>query len=159
MQAAVKILAVALGGALGVNARYWIGVWCARMFGMPAPWATFLVNVSGSFAIGFLAALLASASPHATIRLFLITGLLGGYTTFSTFTHDSVILWQRDQAALSLANLFGSIIVGCAAVVLGAFLAFQIAPPAPRPAPGTTTTATTVTTPLSETIGDEEFDL
>ncbi|MFI5460966.1 MAG: fluoride efflux transporter CrcB [Isosphaerales bacterium] len=124
-----KILALSVGGMAGVNARYWLGVWINRWASSQFPWATFSINVSGSFAIGFLTALLARWSPHSHLRLLILVGFLGGYTTFSTFAFESVTLWQRGEWAFSLANMAGSVLAGCAAVVLGAALAQGIVPP------------------------------
>ena len=87
-----RILALSLGGVLGVNARYWLGIWISRWASPQFPWATFTINVSGAFAIGFLATLLARWSPHSQLRLILVVGFLGGYTTFSTFAFESVSL-------------------------------------------------------------------
>jgi CrcB protein len=122
-----KVLVLSLGGVAGVNARYWLGVWINRWASAQFPWATFAINVSGSFAIGFLTALLARWSPHSHLRLLIVVGFLGGYTTFSTFAIESVTLWQRGEWAASLANMGGSVLAGCAAVVLGAALAQEVA--------------------------------
>jgi CrcB protein len=129
MELLTKTLALSAGGILGVNARYWLGAWITRWLGSSFPWATFFINVSGSFVIGLIAMTLTSMSPHSMLRLLLITGLLGGYTTFSTFTHESVTLWQRGEWALGLANLVGSVLAGCAAVILGAALASAVSRP------------------------------
>jgi CrcB protein len=127
-----RILALSLGGVLGVNARYWLGVAIARVTSHPFPWATFLVNVSGSFAIGVGATLLAGHSPHSPARLLLLTGFLGGFTTFSAFSLESVGLWRGGERMLSLVNVLGSLAAGCAAVVLGAALAERMERPHPR---------------------------
>jgi CrcB protein len=124
-----KILVLSLGGVAGVNSRYWLGVWINRWASSQFPWATFSINVSGAFAIGFLTALLARWSPHSYLRLLILVGFLGGYTTFSTFAFESVTLWQRGEWVFSLANMAGSVLAGCAAVVLGAALAQGIVQP------------------------------
>jgi CrcB protein len=124
-----KILVLSLGGVAGVNARYWLGVWINRWASSQFPWATFSINVSGAFAIGFLTALLARWSPHSHLRLLILVGFLGGYTTFSTFAFESVTLWQRGEWVFSVANMAGSVLAGCAAVVLGAALAQGIVQP------------------------------
>jgi CrcB protein len=128
-----KVLALSIGGVAGVNARYWLGIWINRWAGSQFPWATFTINVSGSFAIGFLTALLARSAPHSYLRLLLVVGFLGGYTTFSTFAFESVTLWQRGERVFGLTNMFGSIIAGCAAVVCGAALAERMARPSGSP--------------------------
>ena len=118
-----RILALSVGGVAGVNARYWLGVWINRWASSQFPWATFTINVSGAFAIGFLTALLARWSPHSYLRLLILVGFLGGYTTFSTFAFETVTLWQRGESVFSLTYAVGSVLAGCAAVVLGAALA------------------------------------
>ena len=88
-----RILALSIGGALGVNARFWLAAGIDRWVGPRWPWATFAINVSGSFAIGVAATLLARRDPHQAARLVVITGFLGGYTTFSTFAFEARALW------------------------------------------------------------------
>jgi CrcB protein len=117
-----RVLVLSIGGALGVNARYWLGVWMARWSGPRFPWATVAINVSGSFAIGFLAVILAYRWPHPLGRLFVVTGFLGGYTTFSSFAFESLKLWEDGEMGLSLANTIGSVAAGLSAVILGVAL-------------------------------------
>ncbi len=124
-----KILALSVGGMLGVNARYWLGVWINRWASSQFPWATFSINVSGSFAVGFLTTLLARWAPHSYLRLMLLVGFLGGYTTFSTFAMESVSLWQRGERVFSITNMAGSVLAGCAAVVLGVAVCRQLLSP------------------------------
>jgi CrcB protein len=124
-----KVLALSVGGVAGVNGRYWLGVWINRWASSQFPLATFIINVSGAFAIGFLTALLARWSPHSQLRLLVLVGFLGGYTTFSTFAFESVTLWQRGEWAMSLAYMSGSVIAGSMAVVLGAALALGVVQP------------------------------
>jgi fluoride exporter len=112
-----------IGGALGVNARYWLGVWMSRWVSPQFPWATFTINVSGSFAIGFLTILLARWQPQSPIRLLVVVGFLGGYTTFSTFSFESLTLWERGELSRALGYVVGSVIAGLAAVTVGAALA------------------------------------
>jgi fluoride exporter len=129
------ILALSAGGVLGVNARYWLGYWFSRWLTHQFPWATFVINVTGSFAIGFLTVALARWLPHPNVRLFMVVGFLGGYTTFSTFAFDSLILWERGEVALSLANMAGSVAAGLVAVSLGLGLARVLVVPASERAP------------------------
>ena len=117
-----RILALSVGGALGVNARYWLGVWFSRWAGAHFPWATFAINISGSFAIGFLGLTLIHWWPHPNVRFFAITGFLGGYTTFSSFALETLMLWERGTTSGSLFNAFGSLAFGMIAVVLGVAL-------------------------------------
>jgi CrcB protein len=130
----VRVLALSAGGVLGVNARYWLGLWMNRWASPQFPWATFAINVSGSFAIGFLTVALARWLPHPNARLLLITGLLGGYTTFSTFAHESHTLWDRGERGLALVNMAGSVLAGFVAVFLGIALAHLVTHPAPHEA-------------------------
>jgi CrcB protein len=93
--------------------------WASPQF----PWATFSINVSGSFAIGFLTIVLSRWLPHPYFRLLVLVGFLGGYTTFSTFAFDSLTLLERGETRLSLANMAGSVAAGLTAVWLGVGLA------------------------------------
>ncbi|MBX6316266.1 MAG: fluoride efflux transporter CrcB, partial [Isosphaeraceae bacterium] len=120
------------GGILGVNARYWLGLWMNRWVSAQFPWATFAINVSGSFAIGFLTVALTRWLPHPHVRLLVLTGFLGGYTTFSTLAYESATLWERGEAGLALVNLIGSVAAGFAAVLLGIGLARGLTLPAPE---------------------------
>jgi fluoride exporter len=124
----VRVLALSAGGVLGVNARYWLGVSMSRW--AAAPWATFSINISGSFAIGFLTITLARWLPHPHARLMILTGFLGGYTTFSTLAFESAVFWERGERGLAAANLIGSLIVGVIAALLGMALAREIVIPA-----------------------------
>jgi fluoride exporter len=131
MDAWSRVLVLSLGGALGVNARYWLGVLMGRWADPRFPWATVTINVTGSFAIGFLAVVLAHRWPHPLGRMFLITGFLGGYTTFSSFAYESLKLWEDGERRLSVANTVGSVAAGLAAVTLGVMLArSMVGPPA-----------------------------
>ena len=134
METWTKLVALSIGGALGVNARYWLGAWMNRWTSAQFPWATVTINISGSFLIGFLTVALARWLPHPNVRLLVISGFLGGYTTFSTFENDSLTLWERGEGLLMAANLVGSVAAGFAAVVLGTALARELAEPAIGPA-------------------------
>lgn len=119
-----RLLVLSAGGVLGVNARYWLGVWVSQRWAAAQfPWATFVINVTGSFAIGFLTIALTRWLPHPHVRLFVVTGFVGGYTTFSTFEYDSAALWERGEPYRMLANMVGSVGVGFAAVMFGIGLA------------------------------------
>jgi CrcB protein len=146
----VRVAVLSVGGALGVNARYWLGVWISRWAGQQFPWATFTINVSGSFAIGFLTVALTRWVPHPNARLLVVVGFLGGYTTFSTYTFDSLTLWERGEVGLSLANALGSLGAGLVAVALGVGTARALAVPAPGRA-GLGARARVESTPLRPT--------
>ncbi len=114
------LLLVAVGGALGSVARYLVSVAAGRLFGPELPVGTFAVNVIGSFAMGVLVGLLALrlyGSP--AIRLFFAVGILGGFTTFSSFALDAVVLGERGDVALSAVYVIGSVVVSLAALFGG----------------------------------------
>lgn len=114
------ILLVALGGAIGSVCRYLVGLWTLRHLGAAFPWGTLAVNVIGSFMIGLLAEIIVrrfSASPE--MRLLLITGFLGGFTTFSAFSLDIVALFERGAMLVGAAYIGASIVVSLGAVFAG----------------------------------------
>ena len=119
------VIALAVGGALGTNARHWLSVWVREWAGTRFPWGTFLINVSGSFAIGFLAISLDRWVRTPELRLMVITGFLGGYTTFSAYSLETLLLWERGEPIHALAYLGGSALAGLAAVMLGVVLGRQ----------------------------------
>jgi CrcB protein len=114
------MLLAATGGALGAGARYLINVSMLTWFGAGFPWATFTVNVVGSFIMGVLAAtLLPLATGSTSIWTFLATGILGGFTTFSAFSLDVWILYERHQHLALVLYVAGSVILSIAALFLG----------------------------------------
>ncbi|MCL4186398.1 MAG: fluoride efflux transporter CrcB [Rhodobacteraceae bacterium] len=113
---------VALGGAVGAAARYLTQAAALRLFGPGLPWGTFAANLAGSFLIGFLALWLAGRD-LTRLSPFLVAGVLGGYTTFSTFALDSVLLWQRGMQGAAAAYVAGSVILSIAAALAGMALA------------------------------------
>ncbi|MCX8007069.1 MAG: fluoride efflux transporter CrcB [Coriobacteriia bacterium] len=117
---ASDVLIVAVGGGVGAAARYALGGWLADRFGPAFPWHTFVINVTGSFLLGVLLALSVERGlvPQEW-RIALGTGVLGGYTTFSTLAYESIALAQQGSYALGLANMFGSGAVGLLAAWLG----------------------------------------
>jgi CrcB protein len=111
------ILSIAVGGAAGSVARYGVNVASGKMFGMDFPYGTLIVNVVGSFVIGALIAIFAQIwQPSENIRLFLVTGFLGGFTTFSSFSLDFANLWQRGDYVASAAYLSASIVLSIVAL-------------------------------------------
>ena len=120
METWYQIAVLSVGGSLGVNARYWLGVAITRSIGTRFPWGTFAINVSGSFAIGLLTTLLSRWLPHPHARLLVVVGFLGGYTTFSSYSLEAMTLWERGETLSCLGYVFGSVAAGLAAVVLGA---------------------------------------
>jgi fluoride exporter len=116
-------LLVGLGGFVGSCLRYWAGLAGARLAGGPTPWATAFVNVTGCLAIGFLAA--RSLSPE--LRAFALVGVLGGYTTFSTFGYETFALLELGRPGLAVANAGGQLVLGLLAVLAGAAVARGLA--------------------------------
>ena len=123
LDAWLRILWLSLGGALGVNARYWLATWIDRLIGTRFPWATLTINLSGAFVLGLLATMAARLTPHHPTRLFWLVGFLGGYTTFSTFALESHKLLDADSTVKSISYLVGSVLGGLLAVTLGILLA------------------------------------
>lgn len=116
----MNIVIVAAGGAAGSVARYLTGVLALRIAGQGFPWGTFAVNIAGSFAIGLLAELFLRRYPlHPELRLLVITGFLGGFTTFSAFTFDIAALYERGEIAAMLCYLFASVCLSLVAVYSG----------------------------------------
>lgn len=114
------MLLVAIGGALGSVCRYLVGLWALRQFGPNFPWGTLTVNVAGSFAIGLLAELIVrryDASPE--MRFLLITGVLGGFTTFSAFSLDVITLFERGAALAGATYVLASVAISLGAVFAG----------------------------------------
>ena len=112
------LLTVAAGGAIGSSLRYLVNVSAMRLFGPAFPWATLTVNVIGSFLMGALVVWFANRD---LMRLapFLMTGILGGFTTFSAFSLDTVTLWQRGEATTAIIYVAASIILSLAALLAG----------------------------------------
>jgi CrcB protein len=115
----MKYLLVFLGGGIGTVLRFSINVAFPRLFGMAFPYHTLFENVSGSFVMGLLAGYFAHKASDPQVSLFLMTGIIGGYTTFSTFSLDTLVLWGRHQygaaglyVALSVSASIGGLILG-----------------------------------------------
>jgi CrcB protein len=117
---------IALGGALGSVARFWCSGVVARHFGETFPWGTLLINISGSFAIGFFATLSGAEgrwlAPPA-LRQFFMIGVCGGFTTFSSFSLQTLHLAEDGDWAKAGANILGSVFLCLVAVWLGHALA------------------------------------
>ncbi len=119
-QALQITLAVALGGAVGAASRHLVSTWMIRLMGLGFPWGTLLVNVLGSFLMGVLieaAALKLNLSLEA--RAFLAVGVLGGFTTFSTFALDAITLFERGQLLPSFLYIVSSVVLAIAALFAG----------------------------------------
>lgn len=116
----MRLLLVLLGGALGSVARYLVSTWMAGRFGSAFPWGTFSVNVFGSLLIGLIATLAderGSIGPQ--VRVFIVVGVLGGFTTFSSFSLESLRLAENGELVRSAANVLGNLVAGFGAALLG----------------------------------------
>jgi CrcB protein len=120
-----KVLLVLLGGAVGTGCRYWLSTFVYSVVEKPSfPYANFIINVSGSFIIGILAELFeARVLVSPTMRAALLTGVLGGYTTFSSLSLETFSLLRDGEIWLALVNALGSVSLGLVAVWMGARLA------------------------------------
>jgi CrcB protein len=119
-----NILWIGLGGFLGANARFWLGSLVNRWLGTGFPWATGLVNISGALLIGIIATLFVDRAVHNEgLRLFLIVGILGGYTTFSSYIWEAVTLMEENRWLPAIAYLVASNLLGIAACVAGVMIA------------------------------------
>ncbi len=113
---------VAVGGALGSMARYAVSLGAARWLGAEFPWGTLLVNVVGSFAIGLLAALVAADGRPllgADARAFVLVGVLGGFTTFSSFSLETLQLARADALGAATLNVLLSVVLCLGGAWLG----------------------------------------
>lgn len=115
----MSLLYVALGGAVGASARYLVGGWLGAWLGPDFPWGTFFVNVTGSFLIGVVLVLVDGGGLPAGARPFLAVGVLGGYTTFSSFSYESLGLLSDTGLLLTLLNTLGQLALGLVFVYLG----------------------------------------
>lgn len=119
-----RYLIVMAGAGLGGLARYVLGTWIMTKTGGRFPLGTLFINVSGSFLIGLVMALLTERfNLHPNWRLFLAVGILGGYTTFSSFEYETLQAVRDGERWMGLLYVTGSVLLGYAAVWLGAMLA------------------------------------
>jgi fluoride exporter len=120
----IKILAVGLGGFVGAIARYGLSGLAHRVSGGGFAWGTLLVNVLGCLAIGYLAGTIEARQPFSPqVRLFLLVGILGSLTTFSTFGHETFTYLESGALWLACMNILLNVALGLSSVVLGRMLA------------------------------------
>lgn len=112
-------LLVFVGGGLGAVARHGVNRLAFSWLGPAFPWGTLAVNVVGSLAMGLLIGLFAALETGQATRLFLTTGFLGGFTTFSAFSLDALVLYQRGEPALAVAYVSASVLLSLTAVAAG----------------------------------------
>ena len=114
------IVGVALGGAMGASARYVVDRVVEQRSDSMFPWSTFLINLSGCLVIGvIMAALVDRPGVPAWLRIGLVMGVVGGYTTFSTFAQEALDLTEANRVGLMLAYTIGSVVIGIVAVYVG----------------------------------------
>ena len=117
------VLLVALGGAIGSVLRYLTGLAAAWLFGAGFPWGTLAVNIAGSLAMGLVMGFAASKFPLTNeLRVFAATGILGGFTTFSAFSLDFALLFERKDYGLAGLYLAGSVGLSILALFAGLYL-------------------------------------
>lgn len=115
----INALLVAIGGAIGGMGRFAVSNLLARYLGKAFPWGTLAVNASGAFLAGWLLGSLGIASAPSSLWLFTVTGLLGGYTTVSSFSLQTIELWQDGQTLRASINIGITLLLGLAMVTLG----------------------------------------
>jgi CrcB protein len=119
-----RYLLISIGAVLGANARYFVGVWAVERLGLGFPYGTLIVNVTGSFVLGFLLAALDSRLPVPSDLRFLVgVGFLGAFTTFSSFAVESLLLLRDGSPGMALLNILGNNALGLAAALIGFMLA------------------------------------
>jgi CrcB protein len=119
-----KLLLVCAGGAVGSGARYLVGTWVAATWGTAFPWGTLAINATGSFLISvvmYLGLEVGVVGPE--LRLLLAVGVLGGFTTYSSFNHETLSLAQRGQWGLAAGYVAATVLAGWTAGVAGILLA------------------------------------
>jgi CrcB protein len=125
MNPALTTLWIGLGGALGTIARYWIAVWATPLSRL-LPWGTIGINIAGSFVIGFVGTLTLMQGRYPlpeTARLFIMVGFCGGFTTFSSFSLQTLDLLRSGAWARALINIVASVVLCLLAVAVGHALA------------------------------------
>lgn len=124
----LQFILVAVGGAVGSLLRYYIGLSAVRVAGPNFPWGTLTVNIVGCFLIGLIAEMITLKYGEAVpLRLLLITGFLGGFTTFSAFSLDTIVLMENGNVAGAIVYVVSSVGVSLVAVLAGLALARSLA--------------------------------
>jgi fluoride exporter len=128
MGSVMNYLLVFIGGGLGSSLRHTVNMVSARYLGTAFPYHTFIINITGSIVMGLIAGYLAfKGDAAASWRLFLMTGILGGYTTFSAYSLDSMVLYERGEIALALFYVVGSVVLSIAGLFAGLTLVRHLA--------------------------------
>ena len=114
----MSYLLVFIGGGLGASLRHAVNVGCARACGLNFPYGTFVINITGSLVMGLIASYLAfKGEASKPWRLFVMTGILGGYTTFSAFSLDAVLLYERGELGVAAFYVVGSVVLSIAGLL------------------------------------------
>ena len=120
----VNLLFVFFGGGLGAAMRHLVNMAALRLVGPGFPWGTMAINILGSFAMGLFIEMLARRfNASNELRLFVATGILGGFTTFSAFSLDFAVLWERGAMVPAFAYALASVLLSLLALFLGLWLA------------------------------------
>ena len=122
------LLYVALGGAIGAVARYGISGWIYERTGEAFPWGTLAVNLLGCLLLGFALRYLEGMRLSSELRLFVTVGVLGAFTTFSTFSYEAVALLEAGAIGRMFAYTAGSVVLGMLAMSVGMLAATQMRP-------------------------------
>ena len=123
---------IGVGGALGSMARYWCTIVAERFFGETFPWGTLLINILGSFVIGLFVTLTGPGGAYSVdpnVRLFVAVGICGGFTTFSAFSLQTLVLIQEGEWLYAGAYILASVAICLFAAWIGYVLAHQFAAP------------------------------
>jgi len=124
----MSYLLVFLGGGFGAMLRHGVNLGAARWLGINFPWGTLLVNVTGSLVMGLIAGFFALKSGQSQEwRLFLTTGILGGYTTFSAFSLDTALLYERGEIGIAALYVLGSVALSVAGLFIGLWIVRSLA--------------------------------
>ncbi|CAN5921683.1 fluoride efflux transporter CrcB [soil metagenome] len=114
---------VFVGAGIGGAVRHGMNIWVARLMGTHFPWHTFVINILGSLVMGLITGWFAERmGSGAHVRLFLATGVMGGFTTFSAFSLDAVLLWERHAYAAAGLYVGGSVAAAIAGLALGLWI-------------------------------------
>ncbi len=113
---------VALGGAIGAVARYGVNISATHLFGHGFPWGTLIVNILGSFLMGVAIVKLSQMQISPELRTMMITGFLGAFTTFSTFSLDTITLWERGDVMQSFLYIMASVMISITALFVALWL-------------------------------------
>ena len=119
----ITTLVIGAGGALGAMLRHGVNLAALAVFPTSFPLGILLINIAGSFVMGVLTGVFAHLwEPSQTVKLFLTVGVLGGFTTFSAFSLDAVLLWQRGEVAQASLYVLSSVVFSIGALVLGLWI-------------------------------------